>query len=145
MSSEDEGAAAKLAASLGTWPVTRQEPIIPKLPEIDFERIARAKNETAGRYDAEGVFNYLMDRVNKFQASLDAKHEVAIQLANFGIPEQFHIRKIGYQNPNLIEFTGMIDENREIILVQHISQLSFLLIAVSPLIENAEPYRVGFK
>lgn len=104
----------------------------------DLDRQAR----NAGRYDAEDIFKHLMQRVRAFQAALDEDQEIGLQLANFGLPAQIHIRSISYRNPNLIEFHGVNADDHEVTLVQHISQLNFLLIAVKPIEET--PYRIGF-
>jgi hypothetical protein len=104
------------------------------------EHDRQARN--SGRYDAEGIFEHLMGRVKQFQAGLDEKEEIGLQLANFGLSTQLHIRSIGYKNPNLVEFHGVDPNDNEATLVQHISQLNFMLIAVKPFEE--EPYRIGF-
>ena len=104
------------------------------------ERDRQARN--SGRYDAEDIFQHLMNRVNEFENDLDDSHEIGLQLANFGVAAQIHIRSIGYRNPNLIEFHGVNADEHEVTLVQHISQLNFLLIAVKPIEET--PYRIGF-
>lgn len=106
---------------------------------VDLERQAR----NSGRYDAEDIFKHLMQRVRAFQAALDEDQEIGLQLANFGLPAQIHIRSISYRNPNLIEFHGVNADDHEVTLVQHISQLNFLLIAVKPIDET--PYRIGFR
>lgn len=105
----------------------------------DLERQAR----NSGRYDAEDIFKHLMQRVKAFQNALGEDQEIGLQLANFGLPAQVHIRSISFQNPNLIEFHGVNAEDHEVTLVQHISQLNFLLIAVTPIDET--PYRIGFR
>jgi Family of unknown function (DUF6173) len=104
----------------------------------DLDRQAR----NSGRYDAEDIFKHLMQRVRAFQSALDEDQEIGLQLANFGLPAQIHIRSISYRNPNLIEFHGVNADDHEVTLVQHISQLNFLLIAVKPIEET--PYRIGF-
>lgn len=105
------------------------------------EHDRQARN--AGRFDAEGIFEHLMGRVKAFQADLEDDQEIGIQLANFGIPAQIHIRSIGYRNPNLVEFHGVNADDHEVTLIQHISQLNFLLIAVKPIEDT--PYRIGFR
>lgn len=112
----------------------------------DIERIHQERErqaENAGRYDAAEIFKYLMLRVKQFQASLSENEEIGLQLANFGLAAQIHIRSIGYKNPNLIEFHGVNVDDHEVTLVQHISQLNFMLIAVKPIEEK--PYRIGFR
>jgi len=98
--------------------------------------------ENAGRYDAELIFTHLMRRVEAFQSGLNDIEELGLQLANFGLAAQIHIRSIGYKNPNLIEFSGVDATGNEVTLVQHISQLNFMLIALKSIEEK--PYRIGF-
>lgn len=115
--------------------------------QADIERanaIAREEAQvTAGRRDAELTHKHLMRRVDEFQRTLDTSHELGLRLANFGVAETLHIRAISFRNPNLIEFSGALPDGSHASLVQHISQLSFLLVSVTPLKEE-EPYRVGF-
>lgn len=117
----------------------------PTLPDFDSinRQMAENQNRLAGRYDAGEIFEHLMGRVKSFQAGLTDDEEIGIKLANFGEAAQIHIRSIGFKNPNLIEFHGVNPNDHEVTLVQHISQLNFLLIAVKPI--EDEPYRIGFK
>jgi hypothetical protein len=84
----------------------------------------------------------LIQRVEEFQNGLKEDEEIGLQLANYGLAAQLHIRSIGYRNPNLLEFSGLLADGNECILVQHISQLNFMLIALKPV--EDEPYRIGF-
>jgi Family of unknown function (DUF6173) len=99
--------------------------------------------ELAGRQDAKGIFLHLMEQVRIFEGKLSPEHELGIHLANFGLPAQMHVRWIGYQNPNLIEFEGLLDGRRLTKLIQHIGQLNFMLVAIEPF-GTDEPYRMGF-
>lgn len=116
----------------------------PRDYSADFAEVRRAHDERAGRFDAEGVFKHLINRVRQFEAQLPDDKEVGLQLANFGVAADLHIRGITYRNPNMIEFIGMNSDGEKAVLVQHISQLNFLLRAISPLKEE-EPYRIGFR
>ena len=121
---------------------------VPSFPDINgiMEETMRLKaereNQLAGRYDAQDIFDHLMGRVKAFQAGLSDVEEIGIKLANFGEAAQIHIRSITFKNPNLIEFHGVNADDHEVTLVQHISQLNFLLVAVKPI--EDEPYRIGF-
>lgn len=110
------------------------------------EQISRLKvereNKLAGRYDASDIFKYLMNRVNAFEKDLNEKEEIGLRLANFGIAQEIHIRSIASKDPNLVEFSGLDSEGNEVTLIQHISQLNFLLTALKPVEEK--PFRVGF-
>ena len=104
----------------------------------DEERQAKI----AGRYDADLVFRHLMQRVEAFQKGLKEDEEIGLQLANYGLAAQLHIRSIGFQNPNLLEFSGLTIDGNECILVQHLSQLNFMPIALKPV--EDKPFRIGF-
>ena len=105
-------------------------------------RNSRAADQRAGRFDAEQTCGYLLRKAREFQKSLNESEELGLQLANFGIAQSIHVRGIGFRNPHFIEFTGVDSANCEVTLVQHLSQLSFLFIALKPIAEVA--YRVGF-
>jgi hypothetical protein len=86
------------------------EPNLPRLPDISKlqDSIVRAKRDDenrqaiiAGRFDAQDAHKYLMSRVDEFQKSLASTEEIGIQLANFGLPSQIHIRAIAFQNPRV--------------------------------------------
>lgn len=105
----------------------------------ELERQAR----NAGRFEAEEVCRHLVKRVVEFEKALGEEHEVGIRLANFGVAAEINIRAITFRNPYLIEFTGLLPTGQTVSLVQHVSQLSFLLVAVPPALEQP-PYRIGF-
>lgn len=131
----------------------------PKLPDLDaitqshhdlnrsMEQIFHAKRERdeelSGRNDARYIFEDLSQRVARFQKRLADDEELGLQLANFGIPSTIHIRRIGFRNPCLIVFFGLDAEGNDVELVQHISQLNFVLTALKPL-PDEKPYRMGF-
>ena len=58
----------------------------------------------------------------------------------FGQAITFHVQDVGYYNPNLITFYGKTDDGQKVQLVQHVSHLSFLLIAL-PRIDPNQPKR----
>ena len=95
-----------------------------------------------GRYDAEEIFIYLNDKAKAFENLLEDDEEMGVQLANFGVPASIHLRSLSFKNPNIIEFSGVDTEGNRLDLVQHISQLSFLFVALKPIGEK--PYRAGF-
>jgi len=89
------------------------------------------------------AFETLLEYIKAFEKNLDLEHEVGMNLVSYGQNMNFHIHNIGYSQPNIITFYGVTENNDKIQLVQHISQLSFLLMAVKKLEE--EPKRVmGF-
>lgn len=64
------------------------------------------------------------------------------RLISFGQALTFHMMAIGYTAPSLVTFYGLTDSGDRVQLVQHVSQLSFLLMAVKKLKEK--PTRIGF-
>ncbi len=80
--------------------------------------------------------------VETFEANLDEEHEVAVRLASFGGVVMFHAEQIGFSTPNVITFYGTTEEGERLQLIQHVSQLSFLLRSVKKLEEK--PKRIGF-
>ncbi len=113
------------------------------VPAIADTKTPCDEADQAVMHAAEEVFNHLLSRIKEFQANLPEHFELGIQLANFGAERALHVRGIGYRNPNIIEFYGLLDGDKQVAVVQHVSQLNFLLVAVPPVAEQ-EPYRIGF-
>ena len=99
--------------------------------------------DQASLHAAEEVFNHLLLRVKDFQSTLPEDYELGMRLGNFGGDSAVHVRGMGYRNPNIIEFYGLLDGDKQVAVVQHVSQLNFMLLAVPPVAEQ-EPYRIGF-
>lgn len=120
----------------------------PRLPDFgDMMRKTRQADERrqaeiSGRFDAEAVYQNLLRCVHDFQNTLEETEEIGLQLANFGLASELRIRNIYYLNPNIIEFHGLNLQDNKVTLIQHTSQLNFMLTAVKPF--EAKPYRIGF-
>ena len=80
--------------------------------------------------------------VETFEAQLDEEHEVGVRLASFGGVVVFHAERIGFSAPNVITFYGITEEGEKLQLIQHVSQLNFLLRSVKKMEEK--PRRIGF-
>jgi hypothetical protein len=95
-------------------------------------------------YTAKNIFQQLVQRIKRFEKSLDQEHEVGMQLVSFGQSTQFSVTQIGYMDPSIILFEGILSDESNVELVQHISQISFLMIAVKR--QNSEEPRspIGF-
>lgn len=103
---------------------------------------AEITEENFELHEAAHIFQHLRQRIEQFEANLGEDEEIGLQLANFGLAAQLHIRGISYQDPNLIEFHGMDSKGHKVTLIQHVDQLNFMLVAVKPI--KKEPYRIGF-
>jgi len=70
----------------------------------------------------------LISWINDFHRDLDDDFEVGVQLVSFGNQITFHIKNIGYWNPSLISFSGVADNGDPVDLIQHVTQISILLM-----------------
>jgi hypothetical protein len=92
---------------------------------------------------ADRQYELLCEYIKDFQDDLDNEHEVGIQLASFGQNITMQVADIGYANPSLITFYGYVNGQYSE-LIQHISQLNFLLIACPKAEPEKPPRRIGF-
>ena len=94
-------------------------------------------------YLAEWKYKKIMEQIKTFESTLDNNHEIGICLASFGSTIKMAVHEIGYQNPDILYFYGKID-NQDAELIQHISQLNFLLLSVKRPDCSVPPRRIGF-
>jgi hypothetical protein len=107
-----------------------------------FETIERARAEAEEAPTARRAVKRILAEIQSFQAGLDDSLDVGIQLVS--LPHcLIHVESVGYYQPNLVVFYGHI-EGTHTRLVQHLSQLNFVLTSVRR--ENPdEPRReIGF-
>lgn len=94
---------------------------------------------------ADWMYEKIMKQISEFESKLDSDSEVAVRLASFGSSILMSIEDIGFQNPDLLYFYGMVD-GKPAQLIQHINQLNFLLWSV-PKLDPQQPARriaIGF-
>ena len=91
---------------------------------------------------AEWMYTRLGEYIQDFEDELDEEHEIGARLVSFGQEVIFHIENVGYYGPDIISFDGISDKGEKVQLIQHISQLSVLLVAMKKL--KDEPRRIGF-
>jgi hypothetical protein len=72
----------------------------------------------------------LIKMVREFDRDLRQDEEVGMRLVSFGQTVTFHVEEIGYHDPSLITFHGTMPDGQKVSLVQHVSQISFLLMAM---------------
>lgn len=92
---------------------------------------------------ASYAYEVIMDRIKEFEDDLDDDHEVGMRLATFGAAITMAVTDIGYSNPNTLVFYGYVDGKRATLL-QHMSQMNFLLVAVPKPEPEKPPRRIGF-
>jgi len=94
-------------------------------------------------FQVDYVFEGLRDRIREFERSLDENTEVGVWLASFGTSMLMHVRRITYREPSFICFSGYVDGQKSE-LVQHMNQISFLIVAVPKSNPDQPPRRIGF-
>lgn len=92
---------------------------------------------------ADYAYEVILKRIKEFEEHLDDNHEVAIKLASFGQSVTLSVTGIGYSNPSTLVFYGFVGDQRAT-LIQHMSQLNFLLLAVKKTDPQKPPRRIGF-
>lgn len=107
---------------------------IPELPDLDV------RNYHLADYQYELLCNY----IEEFQKELDDEHEVGLRLTYFGQALTLNVTNIGYSNPSIIDFYGYCNGNKAH-LIQHVSQLNFLLISVPKSNPEKPARRIGFQ
>ena len=91
---------------------------------------------------ADAFYERLSQYIIDFESTLNDAEEVGARLVSFGESITFHIEDIGYWNPSLITFSGRTEDGKAVKLVQHVSQISVLLMAVPR--THPERERIGY-
>jgi hypothetical protein len=87
-------------------------------------------------------FEILRKYIQDFEKTLDSEHEVGMLLTNFGQTVKMRVTDITYEEPVLMVFKGYVGDKKSTLL-QHISQLNFLLTSIDKLPEK-EKITIGF-
>lgn len=92
---------------------------------------------------ADWKYEKIAEQIEKYQNTLDNDHEIGLLLTSFGTSILMQVTEIGFQNPDLIYFYGYVD-GKKAQLIQHSSQLNFLLTSVEKADKSKPPKRIGF-
>ena len=117
------------------------------------------KAATSDTYDFEANLNALLAQqnfasefckklyteINEFDSNLTAEDEVVARLVNFGEIIQFGIESIGFSDPSLIIFSGHTSDGSHVQLVQHVSQISILLLSAKRPDPEKPKFPIGFR
>ena len=93
---------------------------------------------------ADYSYEVILRRIKEFEETLDDDHEVAVKLASFGQSVTMVVSGLGFSNPSTLVFYGFVGDQRAT-LIQHMSQLNFLLLAVRKADPEKPPRRIGFE
>jgi Family of unknown function (DUF6173) len=125
-------------------PESSQSPAVPATAR-QAERLAPRRGElVAADRRAEDLFYRLVSYIREFEANLDHDHELGARMVSFGTAVQIHIVDMGYWNPDIVTFDGLDEAGHRMKLIQNVSQLNVLLMAMPKREENEEPRRIGF-
>lgn len=91
---------------------------------------------------SEQQFESIKDQIQRFEDSLDPNMEVAIRLASFGSNITMSVDTIELDGLVLV-FNGWVNNNRATLL-QNMSQLNFLLLAVPRAAPEEPRKKIGF-
>lgn len=89
-------------------------------------------------------YKQLVKRIKKFDNSIDDDYEVGVKLVAYGNSFQFYLTGLGYQNPYIIIFKGVLDDGSPIELLQHVSQINFVLIKLKKQLPEKPKRKIGF-
>lgn len=98
----------------------------------------------AKNYDmADYAYEVILGKIKEFERDLKDDEEVLVQLASFGHSVTMAVTGIGYANPNTLIFYGYVGDQYAT-LIQHMSQLNFLLLAAKKPDPEKPTRRIGF-
>ena len=80
-------------------------------------------------YMASDMYQRIVALINNFESDLPDTMQAGGRLVSAG-DITFSIQDIGYWDPNMIVFYGELSDGSTVELVQHLSQLNLLLVAV---------------
>lgn len=112
--------------------------------EIELPQIRSVVAENVEANYASEFHQQLQKWISDFDASLDSEHQVGVRIVSFGPNVTIRLQALGYSNPSLVIFSGWLDTGEPVELIQHVSQISVLLIKMRR-IDPAKPKQpIGF-
>jgi hypothetical protein len=108
--------------------------------QASMAAMREAQEAPTARRAAERIF----EEIQAFEAELDEASEVGIHLVQFGPTTVIHVRRIDWYQPNLLVMHGTSGDGLPVRLVQHLSQLNFLMTRVPRLDPDAPRRAIGF-
>lgn len=109
----------------------------PPMPDV-LQTIVNNPTNNPAKWTHERLGEYIY----RFEERLDEDHEVGARLVSFGSEVTFHIEDMDFWGPDIITFHGVNSDGARVQLIQHVTQLSVLLVAMKKSGEKAR--RIGF-
>ncbi len=95
-------------------------------------------------YLASDMYRRIVALINNFEADMPDDLQAGGRLVSAG-NITFSIQDVGFWDPNMIVFYGELSDGSHVELVQHLSQLNLLLVAVKRTDDMEKPRRtIGF-
>jgi hypothetical protein len=114
---------------------------LPNIPVITNVAVEIAKANYASKF-AELLYK----EIQTFDNELGEDFEVGVKLVSFGQTVVFAVHTIEYQNPSLIIFQGNNPEDSSPIkLIQHVTQINFLLTSLLRKEKEKPKQPIGFQ
>ncbi|RUW58362.1 DUF6173 family protein [Mesorhizobium sp. M7A.F.Ca.US.008.03.1.1] len=108
---------------------------LPRLPELNLPKFEEAN-------PAKWAHERIVRSIIAFEEELEADQEIGARLVNFSAREPIHIDDVGYWGPDFVIFNGKNLDGNPVELIQHISQVNVLLVAIK--VTTDKPNRIGF-
>ncbi len=93
---------------------------------------------------SEWRYEKIIEEIRNFEEDLDEEHEIAVSLASFGTSVTMLVTDIGFQNPDMLYFYGIVN-GKDSVLIQHTSQLNLLLTSVERADKTKPVRRIGYR
>lgn len=127
-----------------TFDPSKLSPAIPEMPALtdrivnfaDLNRSLRPPN--MAEYAVKAIYEEIAD----FEATLDADHELGMPIVGGPSGLCVHVREVYRFGTDKLVFVGIDGDERPVRLVQHLSQLNFLMLAAPRL--GSAAVRIGF-
>jgi hypothetical protein len=93
---------------------------------------------------AQWMYMRIAQAIVAFEKTLDQEHEVAFNLVSINGAQTMHVLDVGFWAPDLVLFFGRGQDGSPIQLMQHVTQVSLLLVAAKKEMPAEPPRRIGF-
>ncbi len=87
-------------------------------------------------------YKIIKEEIEAFESQLDSNSEIALRLCNFGQSILLNVDNINYEGAYLMVFYGSVN-GQPARLIQHVSQLNFLLTSVPKANPEKPPKRIA--
>lgn len=114
----------------------------PNTANLQF-KVMEAVNTPAENLASE-FYLRLVKMIEEFDVALDHTQAVGVKLVSFGQAMTFHVTHLGYSDPSLIIFGGVMNDGSPVQLIQHVSQINFLLTTIKRLNPEEPKKPIGF-